>query len=359
MKRELSVIDLTFLVKELQTLEGALVDKIYQFDTDMFIRIYKQELGKPFLAITKRFIFLTNEKAPTTTVPGFGQLLRKYLSRAKIKSIEQIPGQRIIKIVMQKEQTFHLYAELYGKANIMLCNDQDVIIGARERQQRKVAYIAPKQQYTHEDIIGLFAMSSAQIVTALSASQDTIQKALALYVGKRYANEICARAGIDPTTTPISKEAAKKIAQAVSKLQKEPIVAHIYRKKGEIDDITPFAFKSQKNEAEQFPSLSEAYASQYTINLPDIPSPYDKKIASMDKRISMQKTRMKQMQVAVDENLRKGELLYEQYQVVSEILEAIKTAKEKMTWKEIKEKLKGHPIVKKIDEKTGKITLEL
>ena len=37
----------------------------------------------------------------------------------------------------------------------------------------------------------------------------------------------------------------------------------------------------------------------------------------------------------------------------------MKKAREKLSWKEIKEKLKGHKMVKEVNEKEGTVTIEL
>ena len=60
-----------------------------------------------------------------------------------------------------------------------------------------------------------------------------------------------------------------------------------------------------------------------------------------------------------DENQRKGELLYENYQVVKDILDELNIAKKKYSWKEIKEKLKGHKLVKQINEKDQEVVIEI
>ena len=60
-----------------------------------------------------------------------------------------------------------------------------------------------------------------------------------------------------------------------------------------------------------------------------------------------------------EENKRKGEFIYENYEQIKNILTEIIKAKEKFSWKDIKEKLKGHKVIKQVNEKEGKITVEL
>ena len=73
----------------------------------------------------------------------------------------------------------------------------------------------------------------------------------------------------------------------------------------------------------------------------------------------MQEAKIIELQKSADENQRKGEAIYEKYQLAFSILEEIKKARKTHSWKEIKEKLKGHKIIKEVNEKTGEIVLDI
>ena len=60
-----------------------------------------------------------------------------------------------------------------------------------------------------------------------------------------------------------------------------------------------------------------------------------------------------------EEDRKKAELIYNNYKLISEILSEINKAKEKHSWEEIKKRLKGHKIVKDIDMKEKKVTVEV
>jgi len=359
MKKELSAIDVHFLVKELKKLEHGLVDKIYQKGEDIYIRVYAQNVGKVHLIITKRLLFLSEKKQDVTTLPHFSALLRKYLSRARIAAIDQLPGQRIIRLTCEKENKFYLYVELFNKGNTIFCDENDIIIGVLERQIWKDRRIAPKEKYIVAERKTLITLSQEEVAHELLSLDENISKKLAMSIGKRYAEEVCARAGVDPKAKTINAEEAKKTSQSLLSIFNEPLSPTSYLKDGEVVDITPFPFVSYSLESEQLKTFSEAFAEQYAKEHPEAETTEDKRIRQIEKRIQMQKDRALKLQKSVDENTRKGELLYENYAVVQEILEGILKAREKLSWKEIEEKLKDHPIVKRINSKTGEITLEL
>jgi len=75
--------------------------------------------------------------------------------------------------------------------------------------------------------------------------------------------------------------------------------------------------------------------------------------------IEKQEEQLKIIEETYKENVQKGELLYEKYQIVDTLLKDLKVAKEKHSWKEIKEKLKSFHFVKEIKENEGKIILEI
>jgi len=55
----------------------------------------------------------------------------------------------------------------------------------------------------------------------------------------------------------------------------------------------------------------------------------------------------------------KGELIYHNYSLIKEILEEINKASKKYSWKEIKEKLKEHKIIKEVNDKERKLIVEI
>ena len=55
----------------------------------------------------------------------------------------------------------------------------------------------------------------------------------------------------------------------------------------------------------------------------------------------------------------KGELIYQNYQLIKEILDELNKASKKYSWKEIKEKLKGHKVIKEVNEKERKVIIEV
>ena len=75
--------------------------------------------------------------------------------------------------------------------------------------------------------------------------------------------------------------------------------------------------------------------------------------------IKKQEDRLKALEKSVKENQRKGELIYENYQEIKQLLDNINSDRKKMSWDELKKKYKNNKLLKEIDEKTGKIMVDL
>jgi predicted ribosome quality control (RQC) complex YloA/Tae2 family protein len=77
------------------------------------------------------------------------------------------------------------------------------------------------------------------------------------------------------------------------------------------------------------------------------------------KILQNQENQQKSLSEMIEVNKRKGELIYENYALVDEIIRTVKKAKEKYSWQEIQSRLKEHKKIKDIDLKTKELTIKL
>jgi predicted ribosome quality control (RQC) complex YloA/Tae2 family protein len=75
--------------------------------------------------------------------------------------------------------------------------------------------------------------------------------------------------------------------------------------------------------------------------------------------IDKQEQRLRELEQSIADNQRKGELIYEHYQEVKELLDNINLDRKKMSWEELKKKYKDNKLVKEINEKQGLIIIDL
>ena len=88
-------------------------------------------------------------------------------------------------------------------------------------------------------------------------------------------------------------------------------------------------------------------------------SPYIKKITELKWIMGEQEDTLNSLKSKEEENRKKAELIYNNYKLINEILEEINKASKKYSWKEIKEKLKGHKVVKDVDVKEKRVVVDI
>ncbi len=85
----------------------------------------------------------------------------------------------------------------------------------------------------------------------------------------------------------------------------------------------------------------------------------EKEAEKLKNIIEHQKEQISEMEASADEVAQKADIIYHNYQLVQEILSEMNKARGKYSWDEIKDKLKGHKIIKEVDAKDKKIVIEL
>ena len=370
MKKQLSSVDLHYLVEELQALKDARIDKIYQPEKEVIVfSLYKTSEGKKLLRIEiGKSVFIAETKEEYEEILGFGQLLRKHLDGFFLHEIEQLKPERIIKLTFKvKEEKKVLYIEFFGKGNAILCNEHDIIINALEHHEFRERTVKPKLKYVYpimsynlfdlkeNDLSNLFKNSKKEnIVTSLATE---------LGLGGLYSEEICLLSNIEKNKNPknIDDSLVKSILNSIKKIISGKIKPYVVLdEKENIIDIIPFDFLFYKNNRKkEFNSFSEAVSSFYSHFTEPKETEFDKKLKSLQHIIEQQKATIEELRKEEHESRKKGELFYENYNTIKEVLDEINKASKKYSWKEIKEKLKGHKIIKEINEKEKKVVIEI
>src|SRR3989338_10741546 len=123
MKKQISSMEMHFLVNELNTLKDSRIDKIYHPEINLIVfSLYKTNIGKKLLCIGIGKSFLLGEKEDYGEILGFGQLLRKHLDGLFLVDIAQLKPERILKLSFEsKESKKSLCIEFFGKGNAILC----------------------------------------------------------------------------------------------------------------------------------------------------------------------------------------------------------------------------------------------
>lgn len=370
MKDGISSLELSYLVKEIRSIVHSRIDKIYSNDNkDLFIQLYKAELGKPILrAHVPKYTYMTTYKPNFAYPSNFVMRLRKMVKNGMIRAVSKIENERIMKIKIEKKENmdlvvrtsiFHLYFEFFLKGNIVLTDESDRIISAAENQvwaDRKIR-------------IGEKYMVPEKHVSPLRPSLD---KELVRYIaedmgyGGEIAEEVCELSSIDKHRKELAEWEMKTVKDSLESLtdMEKNTKGHVYGS-GDSRRIYPFPMKTRERYKEHTmhdsfnAAIDSVMSSEMAENVrTSMDKEKQKTLKKQERIIDAQKKQLEKNKKIIEENTAKGDLIYSNYSEIQEIFEQLKEARKTMDWSEIKEKIKNKKIIS-IDEKSGKIVLDL
>jgi predicted ribosome quality control (RQC) complex YloA/Tae2 family protein len=334
MKTELNFLELHFLAEELQSLVGSRVDNVYEPDGFVF-QLHKSGSGRLFFRVTDKVMWLSKSKplAPES-VSGLCGALRRHLEGKKLTKLEQLGSERIVLMTFetQKEKRY-VYVELFSKGNMIMTDETLRILAAKEERAWKDREIRRGLQYVPPP-------AKANLFEAKDLPND--EKSLAaLGFGKLLAREIIERGD-------------------VKSLLKEKLSPRAYSD----GELSPIKLIQYKEDGEKFPSFSELIDARLSHAVKDakverVRKSFEAKKEKLQEVIDLQSKGIAAQEKSAVDLQRKGEIIYEHYQELKDILEELNKAKAKFSLQEIKAKLKGHAKIKDLNPKTSDVTIEL
>jgi predicted ribosome quality control (RQC) complex YloA/Tae2 family protein len=365
MKKSLSSLEIHYLIEELKILLDQRVDKIYNPEKkELLIQFHVTGKGKKMLRITDSFMYLVGEKEDASEPSGFCMFLRKQLGNSRLRKISQLESERIVEMVFETKQGERsLIIELFAPGNTIITDEKHLILSAAENKKFRDREIRPKVNYKYpKRPVNIFNLKLKELENILKKSdKENIVKALAvdLGFGGTYSEEICSLANIDKNSNP-KETNEKKILDAVSSLLKKKLQPKLVYEDNEPIDVIPFELeKYRKNKTKEFKTFNEAL-DFYLNSVKEIKkAPKERQIEKIKRIIGKQEEKIKELEEKQLKEREKGDIIYQNYQLIDEILKEINKAKEKYSWQEIKDRLKGHKIIKEANIKDKRIKVEV
>lgn len=384
MKQSVSAYDLHIIASELNALlVKAKIEQIYLLSSstketkELLIEFYVQNTGKKTLLfkVPECCYFLQQKPETPQTPHGFVIFLRKRLKHARLKAIQQLDFERIITFTFETKEQEHiqeytLVVEFIPPGNIILCDATMKIISPLETQEWKDRTIKPNRQYLSPkkeyNFLTITEKELSKLIT--TSDKESIVKILAidLGLGGKYAEHLCKAANV-------AKDKKKLTTAELNRLSEEIVTLRVHK-------ITPvlteggeiLPFKLNESDRECKPEDAPETPLTFIEAISNVIAPhaerkkqaekesiYTKVVDKQQKIIDMQTKQKYAMLEEIELSTKKGEAIYSNYQIVKDILEQLKKARITMPWKEIKEKLKGHKVIKELNEKNNEIVVEL
>lgn len=362
MAQQLSSMDIHYLLFELDCLLGARIDKIYQYTRDEFLFRFSAKDGKKdlYLKIPGVLAFTDEKRDAPLQPPNYCLTLRKYIEGGIIRKITQKEFERILIFeITSKEGEYELILELFRPGNIILVekNTGEIIRPLLFKRFKDRAIISKQKYVFPPQRDNPQTMKKEEFIDFLKNSEKNISKTLAMDFGfgGMYANEIMFRAGLKKTASFVDLD-EKDIIHLIKNIKN---IFLLELKPRIIENKAyPTEILSVEAKATEFSSLSKA------IIAADVEEAKQqkavKKTDSKTQRIiSSQEKRIEELQKEIDENQRKGEIIYENYTELKSILDKASKILKEGTMSELEEYLKSNNIFKKLNKKEKKILLEI
>jgi predicted ribosome quality control (RQC) complex YloA/Tae2 family protein len=360
--KELSSMDLYFLAKEFQPLLNSKIEKAFQ-DDSFILQTHSASMGKRYVRIIlPSLIYFSQVKSEIEESGKFAISIRKHIAGARIREIRQLEFERILQFRLEtKEKKLNLFIELFRPGNIILTDESLKIIMAQTYKGFGSRLIRPGGQYEYPkkdyNLLDLSEIKLKELLERSDKSSIVITLATELGMGGIYSEYLCEKAGIDKKAQKIKDSEIKKLHVQIAKLLAIEPKGYLIK---EGEKISPIELEG----SERFDTFNEVLDNIYTQKAEEgknkeEESKTEKKRKQVESIIKQQEMMILGLQKAIDENQKKGELIYEKYTEIEAILKELNKAKEKYSWHEIKEKLKGHGLIKDLNEKDKTIVIDL
>ena len=234
MKKQLSSLELFFLINELKPLIGGRIEKIYQDQRSLRIKVYAKT-GYELIAGDGRFHLINFSKKSPETPTSFCMFLRKHIQGRKIIDIRQHEFDRVIDIVFDE---YILILELFHKGNFILTDSAYKIIGALEFQKWSDRSITKNTIYEYPKAV-TFRNDYQEFRNLLSLSAKNIASTLVtMGFGSTYSEEILAISGIgkDTGANSLDDKETKLLLDSINSIMRRDIKPKIVIKDGKIID---------------------------------------------------------------------------------------------------------------------------
>lgn len=353
MKVGMSSLDVLAIVRELQLLKDARINKVFQTSpTELKVQLGVKGVGKMELVIEAgRRIHLTEYPKPSPKKPStFAMTLRKYIANGVIKGVEQLGFDRIVELRIQKTGEFYLIAELFGKGNIILTDGDRGILAVMKPGRYKDRELVIRGKYElPPQKINPYDISPGDLKSIVSASKSDLVRTIVtqLGLGGVYAEEACLLSGVEKGKTEIGEEEASKILEALQYLKntvgKEGII--VFKDDAPLD-VVPLTLRVYEGmRGERFGSFNKAldeYFTKYEIKKVEAirEEKYLGEIGRLEARLQEQYQTLEKYQKMEEEGRATGDLIYQHFKMLEDILSTVSEARQTYSWEEIRRRIR-------------------
>lgn len=390
-KRELASVDLAALVGELSVIQGARFRKAYLHPGKALFRFKLRDFdrGRQDLLCQvgewKRLHLVAQADVPTAPdrPPNFAKMLRNALGGTTLDSIEQVGFDRIVEFEFSRDdEAITVVAELFGDGNLVVIDDEGTITDCLRTVQLQSRTVRPGGSYEPPAArVNPLELSREAFHEEMADSTTDLVRTLAtqLNFGGLYAEELCSRAdvpkerSIETADTEDFDAIYEDLRTLADTLASGSLTPTVYADDTGVVDVAPVPLLERSDfEAETFQTMSEAVATYFDRlserGEDDSETAAGEERARLERIIEQQEQAIEEYAAEADRHRRMAEALYANYDLVDELLRAIREARSSgYDWEAIEDRLdagadSGIPaaeIVSAVDATDEELTLDL
>jgi predicted ribosome quality control (RQC) complex YloA/Tae2 family protein len=337
MKTSLSSFDLKALVAEWQDLVGGYVDKAYQREDEVILRINVPGREKTELySKSGQWLCLHEIEQKPESPPAFAQILRRLLDNARITGVEQRGFDRIAVISVERGgETFRIIFELFGKGNLVVVRG-DTTVTCLSPQTYKDRAVRPDEPYAFPPSgVDPLELDRSAFAKTIREAKGQVVRVLAsiLNLGGQYAEELCQRAAVDKDTKvrELANEqldglytALNNVVVAIEQERRPAVIS----KDGRAIDATPIELvQHSRSSREEFPTFNAALSRYLSVAEPEEGAP-DEIAAKFERRIAQQEETLRVLRDQIIRDEAQALFLYGHYPLFDELLKAIREGRD-------------------------------
>lgn len=360
---ELSGIDIHFLLRELKTIIGGKVEKIYQWKEDFIFRIYTDGEKKHLRINLPGQIYLTQkEYQGPRHPPEYCMFLRKYIQKATITNIEQKELDRIVIISFNgRKGEYKLVIELLSPGNVALCKNDLQIVHPLNTQKFSNREIRSKKQYEFPPKRKNPLTSNYEELKKEFDPENKIVVELAskLGLGGTYSEEVLTRTNTDFNQS-VQKTSLPTIFREITNLLNEKINANKSKQ-----DLHPIKMQTQQP-IQTYKSFNQAIDENTDLfKTKTSKSASNKSPKNRNKKeklkviIQAQTKQIKRLEEDIAKNQSKAEKIYEKYQDFANLIDYGKKLIEEKGVQTAKKELLKQDFVTNFNPKTKTVTVNI
>ena len=350
MKKAMSNVDVAAMAAELSDrILGGFMGKAYQQSSDkIWLSVQSPAEGRlDLLLVAGKRVNITKGLRPASkTPPQFPTMLRNRITGGRIVEVLQHDLDRVLEIAVERSGVRHyLVIELFPKGSMILLDENRQILSMLKKMVYRGSKMAAGETYLyHPGQLDPRTISLPDLTAWLAtAGQDLVRSIVrGLNMGGTYGEEVCLVAGVDKNkpAADLAPAEIEKVHQALREVfLDQTLDPHIVLADGEPVDVLSRPLKIYEGlEKKRFATFSEAIDAFFVEKEGD----EAEKKNPLDRRIDVQQKAIEDFESQEKSFIGKGELVYQIYGSVEQILRVVAEAKARgFSYNQIWERISG------------------